>query len=114
GAAGRPSQLAPRTTRDRYRAVKKMGRDWGHRGLGFGRVVDILPFVAEHVTRMDRRYKSKRELTRALRLIARADLELRSQPPDKKLVLERLVMNLASEAKSVPEEGSSHQIQLSI
>ena len=55
------------------------------------------PFAAEDLIRQARRYKSKRELTRALRLIARADLELRSQPPDKKLVLERLVMDLASE-----------------
>ena len=57
------------------------------------------PFAAEDLIRQARRYKSKRELTRALRLIARADLELRSQPPDKKLVLERLVMDLASEPK---------------
>jgi len=57
------------------------------------------PFAAEDLIRQARRYKSKRELTRALRLIARADLELRSQPPDKKLVLERLVMDLASEPR---------------
>lgn len=71
------------------------------------------PFAAEDLIRQARRYKSKRELTRALRLIARADLELRSQPPDKKLVLERLVMDLASEPKPAVE-GSSYQIQLSI
>jgi DNA polymerase-3 subunit delta len=47
-----------------------------------------------------RRYKSRRELRRALRLVARADLELRSSPPDKRLVLERLVYELASEAKA--------------
>jgi DNA polymerase-3 subunit delta len=52
------------------------------------------------VIRQARRYKSRRELTRALRLIARADLELRSQPPDKRLVLERLVLELASEPKA--------------
>jgi len=57
------------------------------------------PFAAEDVIRQARRYKSRRELTRALRLIARADLELRSQPPDKRLVLERLVLDLASEPK---------------
>jgi DNA polymerase-3 subunit delta len=34
-----------------------------------------------------------------LRLIAHADLELRSSPPDKRLVLERLVMELASEPR---------------
>jgi len=70
------------------------------------------PFAAEDLIRQARRYKSKRELTRALRLIARADLELRSQPPDKKLVLERLVMDLASESKSTLAELVSHQIQL--
>jgi DNA polymerase-3 subunit delta len=32
-------------------------------------------------------------------LIANADLELRSSPPDKRLVLERLVMQLASEPR---------------
>jgi DNA polymerase-3 subunit delta len=60
------------------------------------------PFAAEDVIRQARRYKSRRELTRALRLIARADLEIRSQPPDKRLVLERLVLELASEAKAIP------------
>ena len=34
--------------------------------------------------------------------VARADLELRSSPPDKRLVLERLVYDLASEPKTVP------------
>jgi DNA polymerase III subunit delta len=58
------------------------------------------PFAAEDVIRQARRYKSRRELSRALRLIARADLELRSQPPDKRLVLERLVLDLASEPKA--------------
>ncbi len=59
--------------------------------------------------RQARRYKSRRELTRALRLIARADLELRSQPPDKRLVLERLVLDLASEPKSAALAGISAQ-----
>jgi DNA polymerase-3 subunit delta len=59
----------------------------------------IPPFAADDVIRQARRYKSRRELTRALRLIARADLELRSSPPDKRLVLERLVYDLASEPK---------------
>ena len=57
------------------------------------------PFAADDLIRQARRYKSRRELTRALRLIARADLELRSSPPDKRLVLERLVYDLASEAE---------------
>ncbi len=67
------------------------------------------PFAAEDVIRQARRYKSRRELTRALRLIARADLELRSQPPDKRLVLERLVLELASEAKATGMVGVSPQ-----
>jgi DNA polymerase-3 subunit delta len=57
------------------------------------------PFAADDLIRQARRYKSSREITRALRLIARADLELRSQPPDKRLVLERLVFDLTKEAK---------------
>jgi DNA polymerase-3 subunit delta len=62
----------------------------------------IPPFAADDVIRQARRYKSRRELTRALRLIARADLELRSSPPDKRLVLERLVYDLASEPRPEP------------
>jgi DNA polymerase III subunit delta len=59
----------------------------------------IPPFAAEDLIRQARRYKSRRELTRALRMVARADLELRSSPPDKRLVLERLVYDLASEPR---------------
>ncbi len=59
----------------------------------------IPPFAADDLIHQARRYKSRRELTRALRLIARADLELRSSPPDKRLVLERLVYDLASEGR---------------
>ncbi len=59
------------------------------------------PFAADDLIRQARRYKSRKELTRALRLIARADLELRSSPPDKRIVLERLVYDLASEPKPV-------------
>ncbi len=58
------------------------------------------PFAADDLIRQARRYKSRNELTRALRLIARADLELRSSPPDKRLVLERLILNLASEPRT--------------
>jgi DNA polymerase III subunit delta len=57
------------------------------------------PFAADDLIRQARRYKSRRDLTRALRLVARADLELRSSPPDKRLVLERLVYELASEPR---------------
>jgi DNA polymerase III subunit delta len=57
------------------------------------------PFAAEDLIRQARRYKSRTDLTRALRLIARADLEIRSSPPDKRLVLERLILALATEPK---------------
>jgi DNA polymerase III subunit delta len=63
------------------------------------------PFAADDLIRQARRYKSSREIARALRLIARADLELRSQPPDKRLVLERLVFDLTKEARTAPADG---------
>jgi DNA polymerase-3 subunit delta len=68
------------------------------------------PFAADDLIRQARRYKSRRELTRALRLVARADLELRSSPPDKRLVLERLVYELASEPKPTPSVWASTQL----
>jgi DNA polymerase-3 subunit delta len=58
----------------------------------------VPPFAAEDIIRQARRYKSRRELTRALRLIARADLALRSNPPSKRMVLENLILQLSSEA----------------
>ncbi|MDQ1694331.1 MAG: polymerase subunit delta [Acidobacteriaceae bacterium] len=69
------------------------------------------PFAAEDLIRQARRYKSRRELTRALRLIARADLELRSSPPDKRLVLERLVLALATEEQVTPLPAGLLQTQ---
>jgi DNA polymerase-3 subunit delta len=68
------------------------------------------PFAADDLIRQARRYKSRRELTRALRLVARADLELRSSPPDKRLVLERLVYELASEPKPALPPWASAQL----
>jgi DNA polymerase III subunit delta len=68
------------------------------------------PFAADDLIRQARRYKSRRDLTRALRLVARADLELRSSPPDKRLVLERLVYELASEPKPAAPFFSSAQL----
>lgn len=58
------------------------------------------PFAADDVIRQARRYKSRRELTAAIRRVARADLALRSNPPSKRLVLENLVLDLTAEAKS--------------
>jgi len=59
----------------------------------------VPPFAADDIIRQARRYKSKRELTRAIRLVARADLALRSNPPGKRLILERLILDLAGEPK---------------
>ncbi len=68
------------------------------------------PFAADDLIRQARRYKSRRELTRALKLVARADMELRSSPPDKRLVLERLVYELASEPKPAGPAWASTQL----
>jgi DNA polymerase-3 subunit delta len=59
----------------------------------------VPPFAADDIIKQARRYKSRRELTRAIRLVAKADLALRSNPVSKRLVLERLVMDLTSEPK---------------
>jgi len=61
----------------------------------------VPPFAAEDIIRQARRYKSRRELTRALKLIAQADISLRSNPPSKRLVLEQLVLRLCEEEKVV-------------
>ncbi len=60
----------------------------------------VPPFAADDLIRQARRYSSRRDLTRALRLIARADLALRSNPPSKRLVLEQLVLELAAPPKA--------------
>jgi len=59
----------------------------------------VPPFAADDIIRQARRYKSKRELTRGIRLIAKADLALRSNPVSKRLVLEKLVLDLTAEPK---------------
>ena len=91
--------MLARTFRQMLIIVEKNVRDsraiWGVLWQGFR----MPPFAAEDLIRQARRYPSKGHLTRALRLIARADLEIRSSPPDKRLVLERLILALASEPK---------------
>jgi len=57
----------------------------------------IPPFAADDVIRQARHYKSRRELTRAIRLISRADAALRTNPVSKRLVLENLILDLAAE-----------------
>jgi len=71
------------------------------------------PFAAEDLIRQARRYKSRRELTRAIRLVARADLDLRSSPANKLLVLERLILDLSTEPKASLYE-SSHQFAMEL
>jgi DNA polymerase III subunit delta len=59
----------------------------------------VPPFAADDIIEQARRYKSRRDLTRAIRLVAKADLALRSNPVSKRMVLERLVMDLTTESK---------------
>ena len=91
--------MLARTFRQMLIIVEKNVRDsraiWGVLWQGFR----MPPFAAEDLIRQARRYKSRADLTRALRLIARADLQIRSSPPDKRLVLERLILSLASDPK---------------
>ena len=63
----------------------------------------VPPFAADDIIRQARRFKSRRELTRAIRLVAKTDLALRSNPPSKRLVLEKLVLDLTAEPKPEPE-----------
>jgi DNA polymerase-3 subunit delta len=70
----------------------------------------VPPFAAEDIIKQARRYKSKRELTRAIRLVARADLALRSNPAGKRLVLEKLVLELTSDAQPAPPAWQQDQL----
>jgi DNA polymerase III subunit delta len=72
----------------------------------------VPPFAADDIIRQARRYKSKRELTRAIRLVAKTDLALRSNPPSKRLVLEKLVLDLTAEHK--PEVPGWSQEELPV
>jgi DNA polymerase-3 subunit delta len=58
----------------------------------------VAPFAADQLIAQARRYRDRTELRRGLRWIAKADVELRSSPPDKRLVLERLVLRLTGKA----------------
>jgi DNA polymerase III subunit delta len=72
----------------------------------------VPPFAAEDIIRQARRYKSRRELTRAIKLVAGADLALRSNPPSKRLVLEQLVMQLAEEPKLSQQEWRQEELSV--
>jgi DNA polymerase-3 subunit delta len=73
----------------------------------------VPPFAADDIIRQARRFKSKRELTRDIRLVAKADLALRSNPPGKRLILEKLVLDLCAEAK-VESAGGWMQEELPV
>jgi DNA polymerase-3 subunit delta len=73
----------------------------------------VPPFAADDIIRQARRYKSKRELTRAIRLVARADLALRSNPRGKRLILEKLVLDLCADAR-VESAGGWMQEELPV
>ncbi len=101
GAIGHLHMLA-RTVRQMLVIVEKNVRDsrtiWQALWPGFR----VPPFAVDELIRQARRYKSRREPMQMLERIARADLEIRSSPPDKSLVLERLVIDLAKIGKPAP------------
>lgn len=72
------------------------------------------PFAADDLIRQARRYKSRRDLTRAIRLVARADIELRSSPVSKVMVLERLILDLCAEPKPSAFDASSMQFAMEL
>src|SRR5947207_8101444 len=72
----------------------------------------VPPFAAEDVIRQARRYKSRRELTTALRLLARANLALRSNPASKRLTLEKLVIDLCAEPSSAGPQWTQEELIL--
>ncbi len=98
GAIGHLHMLA-RTFRQMLVILEKNVRDsrtiWQALWPGFR----VPPFAVDELIRQARRYKSRRDLMQMLERIARADLEIRSSPPDKSLVLERLVIDLAKTGK---------------
>ena len=105
--------MLARTFRQMLIILEKNVRDsraiWGVLWQGFR----MPPFAAEDLIRQARRYKSRRDLTRALRLVAKADLELRSSPANKLLVLERLILALAAEPAPTPH-NPTHQFAMEL
>lgn len=102
--------MLSRTFRQMLVIVEKNVRDsrtiWQALWQGFR----VPPFAADDLIRQARRYKSRRELTRALKLIARADLGLRSNPPSKRMVLEQLVTQLSEEPKPALTEWQQEEL----
>ncbi len=98
--------MLARTFRQMLIVLEKNVRDsraiWQALWQGFR----VPPFAADDLIRQARRYQSRRDLTRAIRLVARADLAIRSSPPSKRLVLEQLILDLTAPPKV---EGPSWQ-----
>ena len=94
GAIGHLHMLA-RTFRQMLVIIEKNVRDsrgiWQALWPGFR----VAPFAVDDLIRQARRYRSRGDLMQMLERVARADLEIRSSPPDKGLVLERMVIDLA-------------------
>jgi DNA polymerase III subunit delta len=90
------------------RNVRDQRRLWAALWPGFR----VPPFAAEDIIRQAHRYKSKRELMQAIRLVAKTDLALRSNPPNKRLLLEKLVLDLTAESK--PEVPGWSQEELPV
>jgi DNA polymerase-3 subunit delta len=65
----------------------------------------VAPFAADALIAQARRFRDRSELTRGMKWIAKADLELRSSPADKRLVLERLVLRLAGKVRDPEMEA---------
>jgi len=111
GAIGSLYMLA-RTFRQMLVIVERNVRDerrlWAALWPGFR----VPPFAAEDIIRQAHRYKSKRELMQAIRLVAKTDLALRSNPPSKRLLLEKLVLDLTAESK--PEVPGWSQEELPV
>ena len=105
--------MLARTFRQMLIILEKNVRDsrdlWAALWQGFR----MPPFAADDLIRQARRYKSRRELNRALRLVAKADLELRSSPANKLLVLERLILALATESTAAAQ-NPTHQFAMEL
>ena len=105
--------MLARTFRQMLIILEKNVRDsrdlWAALWQGFR----MPPFAAEDLIRQARRYKSRRELTRALHLVAKTDLELRSSPANKLLVLERLILALSAEP-AAPSHTTTYQFAMEL
>ena len=86
--------MLARTFRQMLVVLEKNVRDgraiWSALWPGFR----LPAFAADDLVRQARRFRTRGELVGALRAVAEADRAIRSNPPDKRLVLERLVLEL--------------------